>query len=236
MKLSAQNSRAVKYVATVPNVKEVILAGSADLAYWRDRLAGEGLIPYADEGKAQLLISVTALKWMGFPSRELTISVTVSRNADGSTPDEAYLVHAYNSSVMMAFMERIFFQTPYYPAQIEISERIPVSARLMQDGKTLFSAKMAVDRAKLCSGDELWEGAIHLPSTKANSDERKLFYASLGGYTEVYAFDPATDLLEIDPATSEDAIKVLIESRFAAQEWRVRGSALHKRSGTTRNK
>ncbi|MFN8420461.1 MAG: hypothetical protein U0528_14655 [Anaerolineae bacterium] len=187
-----QSSGVYKYIATVPNVKEVILAGSADLAYWRDRLAGERLTPYAEEGKAQMLISVTALKWMGFPSRELTISVAVSRREDGGTQDGAYLVHAYNSSSMMAFMERAFFQTPYYPAQIEIESGNRAAARLVKDGKAILSLKMAANRKKLRSGerkDALWEGAIYLPSAAAKgSADRKVFYASLGGYTDVYAF------------------------------------------------
>ena len=40
-------SLGIKYVADLKHVREVSLLGTADLAFWEDRLRGEGLAPAA---------------------------------------------------------------------------------------------------------------------------------------------------------------------------------------------
>ena len=46
----------VKWVAELPHVREVSLRGSAELAFWKDRLRKENLIPAEKDGKAQILV------------------------------------------------------------------------------------------------------------------------------------------------------------------------------------
>ena len=43
-----------RYVAKVSRVREVSLLGSADLAFWRERLKTEDLVPAEREGMAQV--------------------------------------------------------------------------------------------------------------------------------------------------------------------------------------
>jgi len=45
-------SAAVRYVADLNHVREVSLHGTADLAFWKDRLAPEGLSPAEHDGRA----------------------------------------------------------------------------------------------------------------------------------------------------------------------------------------
>src|SRR6202034_4248097 len=46
----------VKWVAELAHVREVSLLGTADLAYWKERLRAEGLCPAGRDGQAQILI------------------------------------------------------------------------------------------------------------------------------------------------------------------------------------
>src|SRR5690348_9916827 len=104
----------VKWAAQVAHVREVSLLGTADLAFWKDRLLKEDLQPAESDGQAQLLIIAANLKYMGIRFRELSFSVLVSRLEAGVQQDAAYLVRAFNSSRPFAFCERVFFSTPYY--------------------------------------------------------------------------------------------------------------------------
>ena len=70
---------AIKYVAEVSPVKEVMLLGLADLAFWKERLAAENLTPLAQGGQAQLFISATEARFHGIRFRECIIGVHVQR-------------------------------------------------------------------------------------------------------------------------------------------------------------
>ena len=91
------------YISTITDVREVALAGTADLAYWRERLRGEGLAPLDDDGRASLLLTAIESKFRGIPFRELSISVLLPGGG-------AFLAHAFNSSRLLAFAERMDMQ------------------------------------------------------------------------------------------------------------------------------
>ena len=64
----------VKYVTIVEHVKEVSLYGSADLAYWRRHLEPEGLAPFDDRGRAELILIAADMVWKG---ARFTVSLPV---------------------------------------------------------------------------------------------------------------------------------------------------------------
>src|SRR5262252_5986485 len=82
----------VKWAAELAHVREVSLLGTADLAFWKDRLLKEELLPAESDGRAQLLIIAADAKYLGVRFRELSFSVLVSRPEEGARQDAAYLV------------------------------------------------------------------------------------------------------------------------------------------------
>jgi hypothetical protein len=141
---------------------------------------------------------------------------------DGSA---AFLAHAFNSSRLLAFAERTFFQTPYQPADINVDARVPARMEVSAGGKTLFSARMGPKSAPSRREDATHEGSIYLPGG------RKVFYARLSGAGERFSFD-STDSVIIDPHPDLAIFAHLSESGFQGKEWLVREGAVHARSRT----
>ena len=214
------------FISTVTDVREVALAATAELAYWRGKLRAERLVPYEDDGRASLLLTAIESKFRGIPFRELSISVLVS-NDGGATPAGAYLAHAYNSSRLLAFAEQIFFQTPYHLAQLTMDERIPARIGMSRDERVLFSARMGDRTAPDGEEDALFDGPIYLPGG------RQVFYARLSGRGQRYAFD-AADQMTIERSPNDPIFGQLIDSDVKGREWLVRAGAIHARSKTYR--
>ena len=85
----------VKYVASLDHVREVSLLGSADLAFWRERLKPEGLEAEERDGRAQILIVGAEAKFRGIRFSELSFSVMVHGGM--------FLLRALNSRRFFAF-------------------------------------------------------------------------------------------------------------------------------------
>ena len=219
----------VAYIATIAPVREVILAGSADLAYWRARLAPWGLFPHNDGGRAALTLSAIAGRFRGLPFREFSVAV-VAGEEDGRADGSIYLVGAFNSSRPLAWAERTFFRTPYQLADIRLSEQPPVAATVNLAGQVVLSMAMAAATAPSRHEAQAWEGRIYLPP---NGAQRELFYAHLAGPTDIYPFT-AADTLTLRPRPGDGVLGALVESGFAGVEWRVRAAAVHARSRTYR--
>ncbi len=218
----------IQYTADIDNVKEVILYGGADLAYWQQTLAPLGLEPVSHEGSAQMLLSVTDLKYMGVRFNEFTLSVLVA--ASGNRPSGYYLAHAYNTSGLFALMERAFFSTPYYHASIELKDTVPASFSL-RDGSGVVLSAMFGGTTAARTEIGVWEGPIYLPMRVSNGGATKLFYASLGGETAIYPFSPA-DTFRVQSPQPRHALQMLVESHFTPFEWRICSNAKHKKSKT----
>lgn len=206
----------VAYISTITDVREVALRGTAGLAYWRDCLQREELVPYDEDGRAVLLVTAIESKFRGIPFREMSVSVVLR---DGS----AFLVHAFNSSRLLAFAERAFFQTPYHLARLDMDERLP--AWMAVEGGAAFSARMGNRSEPGEPADELFEGAIYLPGG------RKMFHARLSGAGVRYPF-AADDVLDLRPRPDTPVFTRLVESGFAGQAWLLRAGAVHTRSKT----
>lgn len=216
----------VAYVATIAPVRELILAGTADLAYWRARLATVGLFPYDDGGRAALTLSAIAGRFRGLPFREFSVGVVAGEEGG---EDSVYLVGAFNSSRLMAWAERAFFRTPYEPAEIGLNETPPAGFTLTVADHVVCAATMAA-APPLRHESHDWQGRIYLPPRRSR---RELFYARLAGPTDIYPFT-AADTLTIRPRPGDDVLGCLVESGFAGREWRVRAEAVHARSRTYR--
>ena len=206
------------YISTISDVREVALAGVADLDYWCDYLRPEALVPFEDDGRASLLLTGIESKFRGIPFRELSVSVLVEGGG-------AYLAQAFNSSRLLAFAERVFFQTPYRLAGLGVDEHLPARMEVARGGHTLFEARMGSQRPPARREDPVFEGPIYLPGS------RKVFFARLSGAAGIYPFDP-TDRVTIASGSSGTLFTQLLESGFAGVEWLVRAGAVHARSKT----
>ena len=207
------------FVATITPVHELILAGTADLAYWRARLAAVGLFPHDAAGRAVLTLSAIAGRFRGLPFREFSVGVVAGEEEGGD--DSVYLVGAFNSSRLLAWAERTFFRTPYEPANIRLNEQPPAGFTVSVAGQVVGAATLAAATPPRHEA-QAWQGRIYLPPRGAH---RELFYARLAGPTDVYPFG-AADTLTIQPRPGDDVLGCLVESGFAGQEWRVRAAAV----------
>jgi hypothetical protein len=216
-------SPSIQWAAELANVREVSLRGTADLAFWTDRLKPEDLLPAERDGHAQILIVAADAKFKGIRFRELSFSVLVAQPAEG-----AYLVRAFNSCRFFAFCERMFFSTPYYHGDVRMSASDPIAIRLLKNSEAIFAAEMPT-REPARSGDDGWEGPIFLPR---RGKARRLFYARIRGHTRTYPLLPGRDMLTIRSTANCEVLQALTDSHFVAREWAVRESATHAKSKT----
>lgn len=220
------------YIAVIPQVREVTLLGSADLAFWERHLTREGLAPVPAQGRAQLILSAPDLRWSGIRFQELSLAVVVSEGSAGAHPSGLYLVHAYNSSRLLAFLERALFHTPYERQSTCVDVALPASIRVTRGADTSFHAAMGPSARLLWSHDDAWEGTIFLPTPPGVRARPRWFRARLGGPTDAYTFDPAADTLRVCPPAGDGLLRMLVDSQFTPEEWRLRASATHARSQT----
>ena len=229
---------AVKWAAELAHVREVTLLGTADLAFWKDRLLKEDLLPAESDGKAQLLIVAADAKYLGVRFREVSFSVLVSWLEEGVRQDAAYLECAFNSRRLFAFCERVLFSTPYYHADVRVSASVPASIHLVKNGKVIFRAEMGADGSKPDREaprhqEGGWEGPIFLPEIRrGNRRQARWFFARLRGDTRTYPFLPSKDSVTIGPSSDSEILQALSESHFVAKEWVVREDASHSKSKT----
>lgn len=230
----------VKWAAELAHVREVSLLGTADLAFWKDRLLKEELLPAESDGQAQLQIIATDAKYMGVRFRELSFSVRVSRPEAETQQDAAFLFRAFNSCRLFAFCERVLFSTPYYHGDVRVSASLPAAIQLVKNGEVVFRAEMAADaaapaRAPLRRGEDGWEGPVFLPESRGEKGgQGKVFFARLRGQTQTYPFLPSGDLVKIKPSQGSEVLQALVDSHFAAKEWAIREDATHAKSKTYR--
>ena len=226
-----QNNQPIQYTATIQNVSEVTLYGQAAASYWQARLEGCSFQPASTDGRVDILLSATSARYMGSPFMELSISLAIQGSA---APSNFFLVQAFNSSAAFAWIERTFFQTPYYPAGLRVQGRLPAEIQASQGGRTILSAAMAGGEARLptASQDEDWLIPIFLPAGKARKPQvERYFYGKLSGMTHVYPFVPGKDTFDLQPQAGT-SLHDLKESGFTPKEWRIRPNAVHAKSKT----
>jgi hypothetical protein len=228
----------VKWAAELAHVREVSLLGTADLAFWKDRLLEEDLRPAETNGLAQLLIIAADSRYLGVRFRELSFSVLVLRQEEGIRRDAAYLLAAYNSFRLFALVERVFFSTPYDHGEVRVSVSLPASIQFVKNYEVVFGAEMAADvsgtgREPSHRGEGGWDGPVFLPGNRRGRGRpAKLFFARLRGDTRTYPFLPDKDSVAISPLADSEVLQALRDSLFVAKEWIIREDAAHAKSKT----
>ena len=227
------SGKPVKYIAVVNGGREVTLIGSAEYDYWADRLLHDNLVPQKVNGRAEVILSAVQLKWMGISFREFSVSIRVHDRAEPSI-DGIYLVSAFSTSRLLAFIENHHFRTPYCHSNIDVSVQDPWSLQLF-DGRNpvIKSERHDADDVEYC--DETWEVRIFLPNgARRVTPSDKLFFATLSGATQIVRFSATSDSLALMPSNQHAVVQSLVDSGFTGSEWRVRSNATHARSKTYR--
>ena len=226
MKNSVVSGTSIKYAADLDNVREVTLHGTADLSFWAEMLRKEGFFPYQEADKAILLLSAIDAKWRGFKFREFVIAVGVCYNKNGTSLDGYYLPHAFNSSRLLVFSERVFFGTPYSQTDIQLENKLPAFIKLYDRVEMLLHTEMAMPDATPMVEYLEWKGPIFLPKMRGK------FFAILAGETAIYPFSPEADRFEIKPRSRYGIFQQLIDSDFTGSVWSLRSGSRHARSKT----
>jgi hypothetical protein len=222
----------IRYTVEIKAVRELNLLGSADLDYWTAHLAGAGLTPQNVDGRAELSLGATDLTWLGVRFNESIIVLTLAAAAAPRAARAGYLVHAFNSNRTLAWMERAFFRTPYYPARIQLGAPLPAGFQVSDSAGGLLRAAPIGPRPAQPT-DDAWEGAVHLPRQRAAPQGHGgYFYARLAGPGQAYPFVAGHDTFTLAPSPASPALEWLRASGFTPHEWRWRPAAVHARSRT----
>jgi hypothetical protein len=215
----------IKWIAELRHVRDVSILGTADLAYWKDRLRAEDLLPAENASRAQILVVGGDARFAGIGFRELSFSVLLSPQGAAAWRNRAYLVHALNSCRAFAFCERTFFSTPYHQGDVHVSASFPASIEVVKDGDVVFRAQMQTEacpegRRPACCREDGWEGPVFLPKPHGREvTQGKLFFARINGYTKRYPFLKLIDSLAVRPSPEIPVLQALCDSHFAPTEW-----------------
>lgn len=223
---------AAPYIAVISAIEEVVLLGNADLAFWQRELAHSVLTPVPRAGRAQLMLSAPRLRWGGIRFHELSLAVVVDHPQAGADAGGLYLAGAYNSSRLLAFLERALFTTPYEHQSLQIETKLPASIAVAHGADVSLHAAMAQAPSPLWSRDECWEGPIFLPSQRGSGTGQRWFHARISGPTRAYRAAPTADTFVVRPPAENHLLSKLADSGFVLEEWRIRTGATHARSRT----
>ena len=225
-------SSPVKYIAQLKRVREVGLWGDAELSWWRDHLAGEGLEPVEADGRARVVVTGLDAKWMGIPFRDVSVAV-VARRRCAPAETGLLLARAFNASRFMAGVERWWFHLPY-------QFRADLHVGLGDAGEIRLGDRSAVDLvaelgARESSGEPAEEmgytGPLFLPGG-GDRTRRRWLMVRIHGMTSTFDFDAALDRFEVGSGCTDPILAGLRDSHFRGVQWHVRRSDTHARSKT----
>jgi len=233
-------STPVKFVAALKGVREVSLLGTADLPYWQQVLAKEGLVATERDGAAQVMVVAADSRFRGISFREVSFSVLVAPPADVPGREVAYLVAAFNSRRLFALSERLFFSTPYRHADLVVSASAPppVAIEVRRRGRLHFAAQMATEAADPAgrvsdASEGGWEGPVFLPAGgRGAKAPGRYFVARISGRTHRRPFAESKDSFTIMSSREDAGFTALRDSGFVPREWAVRVDAEHAKSKT----
>lgn len=221
----------MKYGVVVRDVKEVILRGVADRAFWEAHLEVQGLHPaIGADGGAQVHVQTTDTRFRGVLFREGIVSVFTTEEPGGASPDGAYLVGAYSTVRLFAWVERFFFGSPHLHGAIP--DGLGGAASTLSIGtprERAIEGRMGGDGVPGERISECWEGPIFLPRHPGRPREPgRLYYARLEGTHDVYPFREGADEVILHPGSR--AVELLRASDFLPRQWRVGAAGTHARS------
>lgn len=221
-----------RWVADLAGVREVGLSGSADLGFWRARLAVEGLEPEPVGAAAMLVLVAADMAFMGMAFREFTVAVKV-RSPRPDLGEAVFLEQAFNSRRSFAWCERHLFHAPYGHACIELDVGRPSHMQLATAAGSRLRAAQGPG-ALGESVEEGWEGLVLLPhKPRGTLRDPWCFRGALSG-AGLRAPFRVEDRFELDPSPADPVMGALADSGFEPLEWRVRTTARHRKSATQR--
>lgn len=222
----------VKYIAQVEGVRELALLGAADLSWWREHLADEELEPVEVDGRAQVLVTGMAAKWMRMGFRELAVTVAARRRED-QAETSLFLAGSFNSSRFFAGVERWWFHTPYrFRADLYVELGDPATIRLGgQSAPDLFAELGSRETSEEPLQDMGYTGVLLIPKGRDRT-LRRWFMVRIQGPTSTFDFDATRDRFEVATECPDPILGGLRDSQFRGIQWHVRRSATHARSKT----
>ena len=222
-----------RFPTVVRSVSDIALTGFAVAEPWRPLLEAAHVHPFLDDGRVELALLACSAKYKGKRFRELSLSVAISNADDASTRDGVYLATAFNSVRFFAWVERVFFKTPYAHADVRLLGTPATGFEVRADDQAVVCASKGPGEHPGEPGDALWEGPIHLPPKRAGAGPR-CFFGRLEGESTRYAYDAARDRIAVRPRSTNDPLALLETSEFRPASWQVRTGAVHARTKTIR--
>ena len=208
----------VKYIAQLNGVRELGLFGAADLSWWQDHLAGEGLEPVEVDGSAQVLVTGLDARWLAWPFRDLSVAVAARRSGSETG---LFFARAFNTSRFLVFFERRWFKLPYSRRAVRVELGDPSFMRL---GKEDLFAEMGA-REQSEPKEMGYTGPLFLPG-------QRWLMVNIFGLTSTFDFDADRDRFEVASTCADPVLTGLRASQFRGIQWHVRQSATHARSKT----
>jgi len=215
----------ISYMTVVEPVREVSWQARTDFAPVQAYLANESVQPIQQDGYAHWLISAVDTTYKGIRFQELSFSVALEPDpADSDTP-RYFLVHAFNSRAWFAWVERVMFGCPYYPAQVQFDHS---SLQVMREGKRVWGWD-AISTGVGSSTYASWEGEIHLPKDLNRSYKGgAFFYAHLEGETQEHQGQVSIHANETD----DPFFSWLAFVHLQVERWYERPQGIHRKSRT----
>lgn len=211
----------IQFVTSIAPVLEVTVIGTAECAPLIPYLKAEEQAIRHAQDRTAVVISAVDSRYYGMRFQELSISIQLDDS-------EFFLAHAYNALPYFAFVERVFFRTPYYTGKTNVDSN---HLRATHDGSLVIEAALAADVTPIRTVDESEQILVRLPKALRKSASRQhYFYARLEGLTEYYPLTP--DAVNIAPDASEPIWKLLRDANFQAVQWRYRAAGRHHKSKT----
>lgn len=228
MRAPSSSPSPVSYIATIDRVREITIVGRSDLAFWSRRLADERLVPGDFGGHAESVVTVTLGRWAGLAFREVILAVRVARDpgGDGSDRSAIYLAHAFNSSRLLAFLERTLFRTPYLPADVTCETPSLRGFRVTEGPRAVLAGELPASAPRIAPDPDLWEGPIFLTGAK----ER--FFARLSGVTTTYQVPGGCLRIDASGYGPAHPMRAFADAGFEPLRWSTRSDATHARSKT----
>lgn len=225
--MSEQSVEVPRFVATVENVTEVSISGTADWRPWREHLAVEDLTPrHDDQGRAEVRILACSSRYKRLAFRECSIAVTLA--GDAPLPS-VFLLRAYNSRRCFAWSERSFFGTPYEHADVQVGAQAPAGFSVAQND-VLLEARRGPGAPSPEPGSERDETiCIYIP--RRPRKQPRLYYASLRGPLIDLPFAPG-DEFQVRPPSADHPLALLQETSFRPVRWSIGTGRVHARTNS----
>ncbi len=214
-------AKPIQFVTTIAPVLEVTVIGTAERAPLLPYLKAEEQEIRHAQDRTAVVISAVDSRFYGMHFQELSVSIQLDDK-------EFFLAHAYNALPYFAFVERVFFRTPYYTGKTTVD---PKHLRATHEKKLVIETALPANAAPIRAIDESEQLLIRLPKALRKSPtQQHYFYARLEGLTEYYPLTP--DAVNIAPDTREPIWKLLRDADFQAVQWRYRAAGRHHKSKT----